>query len=458
MRRMFACLALLASTLALAGGPEDAVKTAQALRDRALAGSTAYAITESLTTEVGPRLAGTGADARAVAWAQAKFRELGFDKVYLEPVTFPVWRRGHETAQVLAPYPQPLVVTALGDSIGTGDAPVEAEVVQFPDLAALEAVDDDRVRGKIAFIANRMDRTKDGSDYGKAVPARSRGAVAAAKKGAVAVLIRSIGTGSDRFAHTGMMRYEDGTPKVPAAALSNPDADLLTQMLRRGEPVRLRLALDVGPDGEYTSHNVIGEITGRELADEVVLIGGHLDSWDLGTGAVDDAAGIAITMAAAALIGELDTPPRRTVRVVAFANEEQGIYGANQYAQAHAGEVDRHVLGAESDFGADRIYALRSKGIGADLAAAMARVLEPLGIAHETGDGDPGADIGPMTKLGMPYVNLAQDGTRYFDLHHTANDTLDKVDAKALDQQVAAYAAMAYLAAQCGRTGCNGPP
>ena len=332
--RLLAAPLVLATATASATDPRA---TAERLRDQAMAGSGAYAIVESLTTEVGPRMAGTEGDARAVDWAKQKFAALGFDRVRLQPVTFPTWQRGHERAEVLAPAPQPLVVTALGGSVGT-DGALDADVVAFADLDALKAADPAQVQGRIAFIAKRMERFRDGHGYGEAVGGRSNGAVEAARKGAVAVLIRSIGTDSDRLPHTGLMRYEEGVPRIPAAALSNPDADQLQRLLERPGPVRLRLDLGARRGPDYTSYNVIGEITGSTHPDEVVVIGGHLDSWDLGTGAIDDGAGIAITMAAGALIGQLDTPPARTVRVVAFANEEQGLVGGRVYAE-HEGEA-----------------------------------------------------------------------------------------------------------------------
>ncbi len=448
------------SLLLLAGGVQatdagglDAqdITAAERLRDRAMLGSKAYAIVESLTTEVGPRLAGTEADARAVAWAKAKFEALGFDRVWLQPVTFPTWRRGHERASVLAPFAQPLAITALGGSVGTG-GPLEAEVVRFPDLATLQAVADGSLAGRIAFVDYRMERFRDGHGYTPASAIRSGGASEAAKKGAVALLIRSVGTDHDRLPHTGVMRYADGIAPIAAAALSNPDADQLGRLLARGRPVRLRLDIDAGPGGDYTSHNVIGEITGRELPDEVVVIGGHLDSWDLGTGAIDDASGVAIGMAAGALIGDGARAPRRTIRVVAWANEESGLFGGKAHAAAlaAAGAIGTQQLMAESDFGAGRIYALRA-GVEASAWPAIERigaVLAPLGIVLEPGTGSAGPDVSPSVELGAPWAQLAQDGSDYFDWHHTANDTLDKIDPKALDQQVAAYAVLAYLAAE----------
>ena len=425
------------------------VENAQQLALASDKGTEAYAILESLTSEIGPRMAGSAAFDRAIVWAQEKFKSLGYDKVYLEPVTFPVWERNRETAQVLAPFPQKLAITALGGSVGTGTKPLDAEVVEFATLDALKAAPAGSLTGKIAYISNRMTRAKDGSGYGPAVVARS-GASDAAGKGAVALIIRSIGTDSDRFPHTGMQRYTEGAPRIPAAALSNPDADLLSNILRRGQPVTVRLDIDSGLTGKSkTEYNVIGEIRGRSLPDEVVVIGGHLDSWDLGTGAVDDGAGVAITMAAGAMIGRLDKAPRRTIRVIAFANEEQGLWGGRAYAETHKAELDKQQLGAESDFGAGRIYAFRA-GVAPEARPVIEQIgqlLAPLGIAYEATGGEPGPDISTFAKLGMPWGDLAQDGTDYFDLHHTANDTLDKVDAKALDQQVAAYAVMAYAAA-----------
>jgi carboxypeptidase Q len=428
--------------------PAAAVEQAAALRERALGGSGAWDLVESLTTEVGPRMAGSAGDAAAVAWAKARFEALGYDRVWLEPVTFPVWVRGREQAEVLAPFPQPLHLTLLGNSEGTR-GPLEAEVVEFATLQALIDAPPGAAQGRIAFISNRMERFRDGRGYGPAVAARGKGAVEAARKGARAVLIRSIGTDRDRLPHTGVMRYEEGVPRIPAAALANPDADLLSNMLRRGRPVRLRLDLQASMRGEYTSHNVIGEITGSKHPEQVVLIGAHLDSWDLGTGAIDDASGVAITMAAGALIGALPQAPASSVRVVAFANEEQGLHGGKAYAAAHADDVAQHLIAAESDFGAGRIYGFGSNAAPHARAALaqIAAVLEPLGIEWYAAKGSAGPDIGPMAQQGMTWAWLGQDGTDYFDWHHTANDTLDKVDAKALDQQVAAYAVFAYLAA-----------
>jgi carboxypeptidase Q len=264
------------------------------------------------------------------------------------------------------------------------------------------------------------------------------------------MLIRSIGTDSDRFPHTGTMRYGADVKHIPAAALSNPDADLLANMLRRGQPVTVRLDIGAEIRGEKTSYNVIGDISGRERPGEIVVIGGHLDSWDVGTGAIDDASGVGITMAAGASILRLPQRPRRTVRVIAWAAEEIGLLGAREYANAQSAEMSRHVIAAESDFGAGKIYALRA---GVDpsawpLVEAIAQQLAPLGIELHREGGGPGPDVIPLAQRKVPWAQLAQDGTDYFDYHHTENDTLDKVDADDLDQQVRAYAVFAYLAAE----------
>ena len=261
--------------------------------------------------------------------------------------------------------------------------------------------------------------------------------------------MRSAGTDNHRVAHTGITRFDEGLTPVPSASLTIPDADQLARLLQRG-PVRVSLALDCGWDGEYTSHNVIGEITGRSLPKEVVVIGAHLDSWDLGTGAIDDGAGIGITMAAGHLIGQLKQAPKRTLRVIAFANEEQGLHGGKAYAAKHLGDIARHQIAAESDFGAGRIYAFNTGAPDHARKATeqIAQALAPLGIEYAPGKGSAGPDISPFAAKGMAWAWLAQDGSDYFDLHHNADDTLDKIDPAALAQNVAAYAVFAYLAAE----------
>lgn len=429
---------------------QEDIKIAEQLRDEALKSSKGYDIVESLTTEVGPRMAGTPGDAASVKWAEAKLKELGFDKIWKEPVTFPTWKRGVEKAEVTAPYPQPLVITALGFSVGTPKDGLTAEIKAYESLQALKDAPENDAKGKIVFIKYRMKRARDGSGYGPAVSARGSGASEAAKKGAVGILIRSVGTQSHRMAHTGMMRYSKDVNKIPAAALSSPDADLLENMLRRGKPVSVKMTISANRGNEYTSYNVIGELTGSERPEEYVIIGGHLDSWDLGTGALDDGAGVAITTAAAELIARLPKRPKRSIRVILWANEEQGLIGARAYAHAHRNELSNIITGAESDFGAGKIWRIDSRVKPEALAVAkqIAKVMEPLGIKYGNNRAGGGPDLIPLRQLGVSVFSLRQDGTDYFDYHHTPDDTLDKVDKEALDQNTAAYVVFAYLAAQ----------
>jgi Zn-dependent M28 family amino/carboxypeptidase len=449
---MLAAIGLMVAA-APAGWASDAAamrETVENLQARALQDDLAWELLASLTTDVGPRLAGTPGDALAVAWAQDRMRTLRFDRVWLEPVAFPLWQRRSESATVVSPRRQELAATALGGSPGTG-GPVRADVVHFSDLEELEAADPARLAGKIAFVSARMERLRTGEGYGKVVGQRSKGPFVAAAKGAAALIIRSVGTDDNRLAHTGnMSTSHDGEP-APAAAISNPDADLLVAMLNAGEPVRLELNLDCGFNGSAVSYNVIGEFEGTEQGAGIVAIGGHLDSWDLGTGAHDDGTGVAITLAAARLVAGLSPRPRRGIRVVLFANEEQGVYGGMAYAAAHAADLAMHAVGAESDLGGGRIFQFRSRVSSAAAPAIdeLAALLKPLGIPYEPRwPAFGGADFGQMVKLGMPAIDLDHDATRYFDYHHTANDTLDKVDPEALRFNVAAWATFLYFAAE----------
>lgn len=450
MRHLLLSLLLLSvSATAQPLSPEIAA-AASALRDGAMQGTRAYDLVRSLTLETGPRLAGSPGDRAGVEWGVRVMKEIGLQNVRAEKVTVPHWERGTEAGEIVSPWPQPVALAALGGSVGTPEGGVEAEVVQVADMAALEAIDPARVKGKIVFVNKRMRRARDGSGYGEAVVSRGRGAIVAGQKGAVAVLIRSVGTDNNRTPHTGAMRYEDGGPRIPAAALSNPDADVLEGQVASGKPVvfRLKLGARYLPDAE--SANVIGEVPGREKPEEIVLLGCHLDSWDLGTGAVDDGAGCAIMMEAARRIGELKQRPRRTVRVVLFANEEFGLSGARAYAEKYAADLPRHILAGESDFGSGRVWRASSRVAPESLPLfdEIAKLLAPIGVERGDNEAGGGADLIPMAPARVPVAGLGQDGTYYFDWHHTANDTLDKIDPKDLDQNVAAWAALAYAVAE----------
>ena len=428
---------------------EKQARNVERLIEKGLEDDLAWEVLESLTTEIGPRLPASPAEARARDWGVAKLKKLGFKNVRIETFEMPYWERISESAEIISPFPQPLTVTALGNSIGTPEGGVTAEVVRFATLPALAAAPLEGFEGKIIFVDERMTRTQDGSGYGVAVAKRSGAAKEAGKRAAAAALIRSVGTDSHRNPHTGGMNYADGVTQAPIAALSNPDADQLARALRLANgPVTVKLDLSVVMKDAEISGNVIGEIPGK--TDELIVIGGHLDSWDLGTGAIDDGAGIAITTAAAKLVDNLRGKPKRTIRVVMWGAEEVGLFGGKAYAAQHADELDRHVLAAESDFGAGEIYRFDSR-FGEDAvakAAPMAAALRGLGVAPGVTNRGGGPDVGPIRDLGVPVVSLRQNGWDYFDLHHTPDDTLDKVDPAALRQNVAAWAAFLYMASE----------
>ncbi len=436
--------------LTQAGLSRGAVDKAIELRDAASRGSQAFEWVERLTTEVGPRLAGSEAEARARDWAVATLNEMGFEGVRVEPFEIDGWQRGIEKAAVVAPFPQPLAITALGGSVPTPEGGIEGELVAFESLSALKAADPETVAGKIVYVGHAMQKTQDGSSYGYFGALRRTGAVEAAKKGAVAIMIRSIGTDSHRMPHTGSMRYADGVERVPAAALSNPDADQIERMLERGQPLTVSLEMTPQSLGKVSSANVIADIKGSEFPEQVVIIGGHLDSWDLGTGAIDDGAGIAITMEAARMILESGWRPKRTIRLILWGAEEVGLLGGRAYLAQHRDEMPMHVAGTESDFGAGRIWKM-THNVSAEarpLVDTIATLVEPLGIAPgETDATGGGPDLFPMNAVGFPGFRFVQHGMDYFDLHHTHDDTLDKIEATDLDQNVAAYVVFSVLAA-----------
>jgi hypothetical protein len=400
-----------------------------------------YDIVEGLTTEVGQRLAGTEAEARARDWAVARLKALGFANVHVEPFDMPVWVRGAESAEVVAPFPQKLMLAALGNSGATPDAGITAEVVGFPSLAALMAAPESAVKGKIVFVWHRMMAMQDGSSYETYGPIRFGGPSVASKKGATAILIRSVGTDHHRVAHTGVTDWLFGAKPIPAAALTVPDAEQLERILARGKPVTIHLTLTPRTTGTHQSGNVIAEVPGTDPSAGIVLIGGHIDSWDQGTGAIDDGAGVAITTAAAKSI--LDGPrPKRTVRLVWFGAEEPGGLGGAAYAKAHGNE--KHALAAEADFGGDRVYAFRASFAQpkSALRDELTARLNLLGVIAQSGEAHGGTDVEPMVQKGVPVIDLGNDGTRYFDIHHTPDDTLDKIDPAQLAQAIEAWSIM----------------
>ena len=440
---MFAIIALLAAP------PPYSPDVAARLVGSALTDGVTYARVAELSDGIGPRLSGSPGAEAAVKWALQRFREDGLD-VRAEPVKVPHWIRGEERGEILPARGragQPLAITALGGSPATPSGGVTAEVVEVRSIAELQALGD-KARGKVVFFNHSMSTAGGKTGYGEASPLRNRGPAEAAKLGAAAALVRSLATASLRDPHTGATTFEEGAPKVPAAAVAVEDAELLHRLLQRG-PVQVRLGLGCRTLPDADSANVVADVRGREKPDEVVLLGAHLDSWDLAQGAIDDGAGVAIVMEAARLIAQLPQRPRRTVRAVLFMNEENGLAGGKAYAQAHAAEADRHVAALEADAGAGRPISVGLRaGEGAQvLLAPWLQPLETLGAADFGGESG-GADIGPLAAYHVPFVGVQQDVSRYFDYHHSAADTLDKIHPGDLAQTAAAVAWVAYALAE----------
>jgi carboxypeptidase Q len=427
------------------------MRTAAKLRQDALSGSGAYALLESLTTEVGGRLEGSADDPKAVAWAMEAFKAAGLANVRSEPFPIHGWARVSASVSVTSPVALDLTVTSLGKSISTPEGGVSGTLVPFKTYQDLVAADPAQVAGKIVFISNKMERAQDGSGYGPAVIARAKGHAEVAKKGGLALIIRSIGTDDSDFPHTGAMQLAEGEPTVPAAALSNQAADKLQALLDQGKPVRVHVDIQNRDLGTVTTANVIGEIPGSVRPDEVVLVGAHLDSWDLATGAMDDGMGIATTLAAARLIAALPKHPARTIRLIAFGAEETGLHGGNAYAAAHAAEIPNIVFGMESDFGIGKTWVLRPHvdESAVPVLREMWRLIGPMGVGWDPEDYEEvGPDLTPLVAAGMPGALLYGDGTNYFDIHHTGNDVLGNLKAEDLDFDAAAYAALLYMAAE----------
>jgi len=462
MRLSVRLLAASALALTLAAAPavaQDAatIQRAATIRDAALNQNIALDYLTQLTTRFGARPAGSKSEQDASAWAADYMRAQGFQNVRTEQFPLVGWERGEESGSIVGARPQRLVLAALGHSPGTNGV-IEAEVVRLDSLEALNAAPAGSLTGKIAYVdAGQMVRMQDGSGYGPLTRIRGAGPAAAAAKGAVAFIMRSVGSDEHRMPHTGTTRYVDGVVPLPGFALAAPDADTVSRLIAMGETVRLRLS-STAHTYQTVSQNVIGDIPGRSRPEEIIVLGSHMDSWDLGTGAIDDGAGGAITLAAAKAIAQSGRRPARTVRVVLYGSEEVAQptdtgNGGGAYLRGIGTAVEKHIIAGESDFGADRVYALGLPpgAQGTDFARAAARVLYPIGVLPSPQpELHGGADIGPLAEAGVPVFGLNQDGTRYFDLHHTADDTLDKVDPAQMSQNVAAWAAPGWLIPDSG--------
>lgn len=449
-KRLLLATAALILSAPLSAESHSETPTLEQAADAAFEGDTlAWDFVEGITTEVGPRQAGTEAEARGRAWAMAWLNRHGFANVADEPFEMETWVPGDlHRAEITSPFPQPLVIQPLGGSASTGPDGITAEVVMFETVAALAAAPEGSLAGKIAYISHSMTPTQDGSQYGFAGPARWVGAQLAKDKGAIATVIKSVGTDYHRNPHTGgtTFRNSDGSTDTgravptPAGALSLPDAANLERMFDRadGRPIMMKLTLTPEQLGTTISGNVVGEIVGRNPSLPPVLVACHIDSWWNAPGAFDDGAGCGIVAAAALNVAKTGQP-LRTIRVLFAGAEEVGLWGSRAYSAAHTDE--KIGVGLESDFGADRIWRFESnfretnEALHNRLASAVAR----FGVANSTITASGGADINISRDQGGAIIDLQQDGTRYFDLHHTPDDTLDKIDIVQLRQNVAVW-------------------
>ena len=444
-------LALSPSALSTANADGDTRQIAEQLRDRALVGSQAWAILESLTTEIGPRPVGSPAMARAKEWGLATLKAAGLEDVHAEEfVKDNAWIRGAESAQVTAPYPHALAILGLGNGVPTPPPGVEAPIALFSSFEELAAAPPSSLAGRIAVLDQPLNVAQGEEGYRAAARARRDGPSLAAARGALAFMIRSLSTSDARLPHTGAVRYADGAPRIPAAALAVPDVELLQRLAARGQPVRVRLNLASSAIAHAPAWNIVGDLRGRDAQAQMLVIGGHLDSWDVAESATDDGAGVAICVAATRLIADLPQRPRRSIRVVLWGSEETGGSGT-AFAQAHPGEISNMVLASESDMGSGRIYriAFSTDAWSDPRLTDLARVLTPLGIFmdHDVAT-FAGTDVDELHKQGVPIVRMSQDARRYFATHHSADDTLNKVDRSDLEQNVAGWAAMLYVVAE----------
>jgi carboxypeptidase Q len=405
----------------------------------------AYELTRDLTTENGPRLAGSGAEARARDWAMARLTREGFTNVRIDPFTITYWGRLRESAAILGPFGQPLDVHAAGGSPSTPVGGIEGDVVRFPDMAALRAAPAGSLAGKIAFVDGAMTASRDGSGYGINVVRRRECAPEAASKGAIGCLVRSAGT-SQRHVHVGQGRRGEQSA-IPVLIMANADAAQLTRVLEK-RPTRARMNVQVETLANAPSGNVIAEIRGTERPNDIVVLGCHLDSWDLGTGALDDGVGCGIVTAAVLNTMKVAGAPKRTIRVIWFGSEEVGVLGGRHYAVSNQPTIETHVFAGESDSGGGTIYQADFKfGAGAKpLADAIARSMRALRVVRGTDTASGAPDIAPLATIGVPIVDLQQDVSDYFALHHTPDDTLERVDIAKVRQNVAAWSIVTWYA------------
>jgi len=421
----------------------------------ALSSGQSYPMLEQLCKDVGARLSGSPEAAKAVEWSKNKMESYGFDNVFLQPVMVPHWVRGaKESAKIIADGKEQSVnILALGNSVGTGAKGITAEVVEVQSLDQLVELGEKVIKGKIVFFNRPMDQTKliTGSAYGGAVDQRVWGASEAARHGAIGVIVRTVGTAQDDFPHTGTLRYKEDAPQIPAAAISTNDADVLFEMLTADPSLKFHFQMNCEMLPDVLSYNVVGEIKGSSNPDEYIIVGGHLDSWDVGEGAHDDGTGCVQSIEALRLFKVLNIKPKHTIRAVMFMNEENGLRGGNEYARLAKEKKEKHLVAIESDAGGFSPKGFRFSGTEQQRNAylQLKKYFAPFDIYSFEGKGG-GADIGPLAAEGTALVGLYPDSQRYFDYHHANSDTFDKVNRRELELGAASMASLIYLIDQIG--------
>ncbi len=456
-------LILSSSVLGLAQAPtptpllysDDTVASMSRIQQAALNSDYAYKQAGYLSNNIGPRLSGSSQAARSVEYVAAEMRKLGLD-VRLQKCMVPHWVRGEERGELIefegmaAGSVQKVVLTALGGTIATPAEGMTGEIVVVKDFDELNALGRKGIEGKIVLFNYKFDRELQasgfgGAAYGQAVQYRFGGAMAAARLGAIAVLVRSAGGSQNRLAHTGVMGYADGVTKIPGAAVSYEDAETIAWLAKAGK-VKIKLTLTPQTLPDVESYNVIADLKGSEKTDELVIVSGHLDSWDLGTGAIDDASGIAMAMGVPAILKQLKIRPKRTIRFVAYMNEENGGRGAAAYFDVEKNNIANHFAAIEADLGASHplgfLFAGKSEAV--PFFAPISKVLSSQGAGQTQSQGGVGADIDPLTRAGVPSFAPWFNGQTYFNYHHTAADTFDKIDPRHMAENASLVAVLAY--------------
>jgi carboxypeptidase Q len=448
MKNLAISLLLLFTINAFSQTDETAIKQ---IFDLSLTKGKSYEMLYDLTSRVGPRLSGSPGAAAGVEWSRNVMKQLGFDTVWLQPMMVPHWVRGKkEVGRILSKRAGTISVNvcALGGSIATGISGISANVIEVKSFDELKALGNKAVQGKIVFFNRAMDPTKINTfgGYGGAVEQRANGASEAAKLGAIAVLVRSMGSNLEDYPHTGGMRYAPNVAKIPALAISTRHAELLSQHLKDEKDLTFYMECHSETLPDVLSYNVIGELRGSEFPNEIIVVGGHIDSWDLGQGAHDDGAGCVQSIEVLRLFKELGYKPKRTIRAVMFMNEENGLRGGRKYAEEAELKKEKHLAAIESDRGgfAPRGFTVPTDDKARERVRSWKSLLEPYGLSDFSQEGG-GADIGPLAPQGVALLGFLPDSQRYFNYHHTGEDTFDKVDKRELELGAASMAAMVYL-------------